>query len=317
MTCRRIASLVCLFVSLLVFAGCREEARGNQNPQVVRVVTVLGRVTIPLAEALNKVLPNHFPARIEVQKIATTKDYLRRLQDGRAEVAMIQTDLVYVAYTTGLPDLPGPQRKLRGIAVLYTSPLHLIASDSSHIRTLADLRGKRVFLGTDGNTTDFTTKRLLEAVGLQVDAKQMSEEKVTEAFNTGQLDAAFIRGNDPSPNVERIMQGAHVSLIPISRSEVEQIRSYHPFLHPTSIQEGTYGNRSQIDTVGTDVLLTCRDDLPEELVYWMTRTLFESLPGLANSMNLLRQIDLEKVPASPIPLHPGAARFYRERELFQ
>ena len=64
------------------------------------------------------------------------------------------------------------------------------------------------------------------------------------------------------------------------------------------------------------MLLACRDDLPEELVYWITRTLFESLPGLADSLNSLRQIDLEGVQASPIPLHAGAMRFYRERELF-
>src|SRR5262249_1052398 len=231
------ASLILLLVLQLFSSGCHEEARGNRNPQVVRMVTVLGRVTIPLAEAVTKILADHFPARIEVKKIATTKDYLRLLQDGRADVAMIQTDLVYAAYTTGLPDLPGPQRRLRGIAVLYTTNLHLIASHSSRIRTLGDLRGKRVFLGTDGNTTDVTTRRVLEGVGLQVDEKQMPEEKVTEAFNTDQLDAAFIRGNDPSPNVQRIIQEAHVSLIPISRSEVEQIRSYHPFLHPTSILE--------------------------------------------------------------------------------
>jgi TRAP-type uncharacterized transport system substrate-binding protein len=65
------------------------------------------------------------------------------------------------------------------------------------------------------------------------------------------------------------------------------------------------------------MLLACRDDLPDELVYWITRTLFESLPELAESYSLLRQVDLQQLSASPIPLHPGAARFYRERELLQ
>ena len=64
-------------------------------------------------------------------------------------------------------------------------------------------------------------------------------------------------------------------------------------------------------------MMICREDLPEELVYWITRTLFESLPELVRSLQSLRQVDLEQVHASPIPLHPGAARFYRERELFQ
>jgi TRAP-type uncharacterized transport system substrate-binding protein len=64
------------------------------------------------------------------------------------------------------------------------------------------------------------------------------------------------------------------------------------------------------------MLLACRADLADELVYWVTRTLFESLPDLANSLPSLRQVDPEHVQASPVPLHPGAARFYRERELF-
>jgi TRAP transporter TAXI family solute receptor len=113
------------------------------------------------------------------------------------------------------------------------------------------------------------------------------------------------------------MKAPGVFLVPIRRREVEQIRAHHPFLRPTSIPAGMYGNEGEIETVGTDMLLACRNDLPDELVYWVTRTLFESLPDLAASYNLLRQIDLQQISASPIPLHPGAARFYRERELFQ
>ena len=303
-----------LFAALV---SCHAPEKKSQDVMVVRMATVLGRVTTPLAEALTKVLPDHFPARIEVKKTATTRDYLRFIQEGRIEFAIVQTDLSYAAYTQGLPDLPGPQKKLRGVAVLYTSPMHLIAARSSGVRSLKDLRGKRVFVGTDGNTTEFTTKLILEGVGLSVDAKQMPEEKVTEALSLGKLDAAFIRGNDPSPSVRRVMQASGVSLIPIARSEVEKIGSHHPFLHSASIPAGMYGDHPDIETVGTDMLLACRDDLPEELVYWITRTLFDSLPALADSFPQLRQIDLEHVQASPIPLHPGAARFYRERELFQ
>jgi uncharacterized protein len=108
-----------------------------------------------------------------------------------------------------------------------------------------------------------------------------------------------------------------VRLIPISRREADKIRAAHPFVHPTAISAGVYGNEFEIETVGVDSVMVCREDLPEELVYWVTRTLFESLPGLVRSFDALRRIDMEQVQASPIPLHPGAARFYRERELFQ
>jgi TRAP transporter TAXI family solute receptor len=231
-------------------------------------------------------------------------------------LAVIQTDLSYVVYTQGLPDFAGPQRRLRGMAVLYRSPLHLIVRRSSGIHSFSDLRGRRVFVGTDGNTTELTTNMILDGAGLSVNSRRMPEDKVTEALSRGELDAAFIRGNDPSPSVQRVMQAPGVMLIPISRTDVERIRSHHPFLRSTSIPAGMYGNNAEVETVGVDMLLACRDDLPDDLAYWITRTLFESLPGLAESENLLRQIDLNQVSASPIPLHPGAARFYRERELF-
>src|SRR6516164_8358337 len=307
----------CVLVMLLWASGCREAAPKHAEIRTIRMATVLGRLTGPLSEALMKVLPDHLPVRVEVDKTATTRDYLRLLVQGQAELAIVQTDLSYVAYTQGLPDLPGPQQRLRGVAVLYRSPMHLIARRASGIQALADVRGKRVFLGSDGNTTDFTTKMILEGIGVSVDETRMPEGNVVDALAKGELDAAFIRGNDPSPAVQRVMDAPGVFLVPVRKRDVEQIRSHHPFLRSTSIPGGMYGNAAEIETVGTDMLLACRDDLPEELVYWITRTLFESLPELAESYGLLRQIDLQQLSASPIPLHPGAARFYRERELFQ
>ena len=98
-------------------------------------------------------------------------------------------------------------------------------------------------------------------------------------------------------------------LIPISRSEVERIRTRYPFWHTTAIPPDIYGNASEIETAGTDAVMICREDLPEELVYWITRTLFESLPELVRSLQSLRQVDLEQVHASPIPLHPEPLAF--------
>jgi TRAP transporter TAXI family solute receptor len=159
----------------------------------------------------------------------------------------------------------------------------------------------------------------LEGMGLsltEMRIKRMPDEAVVESLVSGDLDAVFYRGNDPYPAIQDMMRVKNVSFIPISRKQIETIRAHHPFLHSTSIPAGMYGAHPEIETVGGDMLLACGADLPEELVYWITRTLFESLPELVNSLPALRQIDTEHVQASPVPLHAGAARFYRERELF-
>jgi TRAP transporter TAXI family solute receptor len=305
-------------IALLFAGGCRVAEKKADVP-VVRMATILGRIMNPLSTALTKVLPEHFPARLEVQRIGNSGEYPRLLETGQIELAMIQTDLVYAAYTQGLGDSPQPMRKLRGVAVLYTTPLHLLATQSSHVRNVLDLRGKRVFAGAAGSSTEFTVRTSLHGVGLSLgdmQNKRMPETNLVRSLRDGELDAIFYRGNDPYPIIQEMMDVPGVSFVAIPRAQIETIRSHNPFLHSTSIPARMYGDHPEIETVGGDMLLACRADLPDDLVYWVTRTLFESLPELAHSLPSLRQMDPEHVQASPIPLHSGAARFYRERELF-
>ena len=305
-------------IAFLVVGGCRTTEKKTHIP-VVRMATILGRLMNPLAVNLSKVLPERFPARFEVRKIGLSGEYPRLLENGEIELAMIQTDLAYVAYTQGLGASPQPMRKLRGVAVLYTTPLHLLVTDSSHISSVQDLRGKRVFAGAAGSPTEFTANMSLQGLGLSLrdmQIQRLPDAELARSLRAGELDAVFYRGNDPYPAIQEMMQVPGVKFVSMSRNEIETIRAYHPFLQSTSIPAGMYGNHAEIETVGGDMLLACRADLPDELVYWVTRTLFESLPELASSLPSLRRLDPEHVQASPVPLHPGAARFYRERELF-
>jgi TRAP transporter TAXI family solute receptor len=305
-------------IAFLVIGGCRAAERRTELP-VVRMATILGRIMTPLSAALDKVLPEHFPARVEVRKISNSGEYPRLLETGEIELAMIQTDLAYVAYTQGLGDSPYPMKKLRGVAVLYTTPLHVLVTESSHIRNIVQLRGKRVYAGSAGSSTEFTARMTLQGLGLSfadMDLRRIPETDIVRSLRSGELDAVLYRGNDPYPAIQQMMQIPGVSFVPISKNQIETIHAHHPFLHSTSIPARMYGDHPEIETVGGDMLLACRANLPDELVYWVTRTLFESLPELADSLPALRRMDPEHVQASPIPLHGGAARFYRERELF-
>jgi uncharacterized protein len=109
-----------------------------------------------------------------------------------------------------------------------------------------------------------------------------------------------------------------VHLVPITRDAVRHIRQQYPFLKPMLIPKHTYpGQGSDIETVGVDNLLVCREDLDEELVYQLTKAFFAALPELARVHAAAMLIDSEQALATPIPLHAGAARYYREREILQ
>jgi hypothetical protein len=107
-------------------------------------------------------------------------------------------------------------------------------------------------------------------------------------------------------------------LLAIEGPAIDRLRHDYPFLRLTAIPAATYPSHSApIRTIGVDNLLLCRSDLDEELVYELTKNFFAALPELAAEQISLRQMDFAQAPATPIPLHEGAARYYRERELFR
>jgi TRAP transporter TAXI family solute receptor len=102
----------------------------------------------------------------------------------------------------------------------------------------------------------------------------------------------------------------------VSGPTVQRLREEYPFLRPAVIPPGTYpGDLRPVQTLLVDVLLVCRADLDDRLARRLTGALFEVLPGLSSTNEFLRLIDLDRTPATPIPLHPGAALYYREKEL--
>src|SRR5262245_12933252 len=218
---------------LLILSGLSSACSTPAEPPkevvpTLRMGTVLGRVINPLADALNKTLPNHLPARVEVVRLTGTGSGPQLIEEGRIELTMVQTDAAYTAYTKGLPDAPGPFRKLRGVAVLYPSPIHLVAREYSGILSLKDLRGKRLAIGP-GAAQEAVARAILEGAGLtlaDVEVKRLTDEQVPVELREGRLDASIGRGNDPSPVIQEIMRVPGARLIPISRSEVERIRAH-------------------------------------------------------------------------------------------
>jgi hypothetical protein len=116
-----------------------------------------------------------------------------------------------------------------------------------------------------------------------------------------------------------LAESSDIRLIPLERDRITDIQSQSPFLLKTvMIPAGTYkGQANDIATIGADILLLCRSDLPDQLVLELTRSLFAAVPELAAAHPAAAEIDPDRGPSASVPLHPGAARYYRERELLR
>jgi TRAP transporter TAXI family solute receptor len=245
---------------------------------------------------------------------------LTAVERGDAELGLAFADVAYIAYVGALDKAAAPFRNLRAIAVLQLTPVHLVVAEDADIDRVADLRGRRVGLGPAGSGTALTATLILEAFGVrttEIRAHWLGFNEGAAALRLGQLDAMFDNAIYPVDWV-RAETAAGARLLPLAGQPIDGLRRSYPFLRPASIPAGTYVNQPMaIHTIGVDTVLVCREDMPERLGYEVTRAIFEALPGLADAASSSSFFDLDQAAATPIPLHDGAARYYRERELLR
>lgn len=245
---------------------------------------------------------------------------VRALENGQVQMAFAQSDVAYFAFKQGTSNDSRPYTALRAVAALYVSAIHVVVSRTSKIRTLDDLRGKRIATGESTSGDAIASNVILEAQGLKNDVipEGVGLENETARFQAGELDAGFAVMSYPVPAIARLNSDVGIRLLEIDPEIAARIRSRHPFFRPTVIPERTYeGQGSDVKTLGVDNLLLCRADLPADLVQRLTRAFIESLGTLSHIHRAIASIDEEQASTTAIPLHPGAALYYRERELFR
>jgi TRAP transporter TAXI family solute receptor len=246
-------------------------------------------------------------------------DNLIAVNRGDVESGLAQSDVIAAAVKGDGPFRRlGPQSHVRVIASLFAEQVHLVVSTKSKIHGVADLKGKRVSLGSDGSGVGITAREILAAWRLRDTAMKASHEDLFNAaalLQQGKLDAFFAVGGVPLDPVSALITSGQARLVPIDGPGRDRLLKAVPALATATIAANAYGRNIVIQTVSARALWVVRDSAPEALVYGITRALFN--PGnynaLAASHPSAREIGLATAAlAPPAPLHPGAARFYSE-----
>ena len=244
---------------------------------------------------------------------------LENIRTGFIDSGLAQSDTAFWAYTgTGLYENIEPIADLRAISHLYAELIHVVVPDDSDIQSISDLRGRRVSLGKEGSGTLIDARIVMAAYGLEdedVEASYLSPEPSADMILNEELDAFFIVGGAPFLAVEDLARRMPIRLLPVSGPEAEQLLEQQPFFSSRVVQEGTYPGVDEVATiaVGADWLTSA--NLDEELVYGMTRALWHPTTRILLDNGHARgaEIQLEHaLRGLAVPLHPGAARYYRE-----
>lgn len=238
---------------------------------------------------------------------------------GQAESGLAQGDVVAQAVAgQGAFRKSGKLNSLRVIADLFSEDVHLIVARNAKIASVADLKGKRVSLGADGSGTSVTVRAILAAYGVQewrLKARRDAVDVDAQLMQQGQVDAFFMVGGQPVALVDDLIARGVARLVPIDGKGRDKLIATIPAIARDVIPAGAYPGTPAIQTVSVRALWVVNATVPDNLVYGIARSLFS--PGnraaLRDGHRAAGMIQLQTAVLDlPAPLHPGAARFYRE-----
>lgn len=277
-------------------------------------------VYYPLGAALAKIYGEKIPgARTQVQATKASVENLNLLQQGRGEIAFALGDSVKAAWA-GDQEAGFPKKldKLRAIAAIYPNYIQIVASKDSGITDLAGLKGKRVSVGAPKSGTELNARAILQAMGMSYSDLGKTEYlpfgQSVELIKNRQLDATLQSAGLGVASIKDLSSSMPINVVAVPASVAEKLGP--PFV-ATDIPAGTYdGQTKAVPTVAITNILVTRADLSDDEVYQMTKQLFENLPELVAAHKAAKGIKLENAfKGLPIPLHPGAARYYKEKGL--
>jgi TRAP transporter TAXI family solute receptor len=277
-------------------------------------------VYYPLGVALSKVYGEKIPnVRPTVQATKASVENLQLLQQGKGEIAFTLGDSLAAAWK-GEEDagFKSPLKKLRGITAIYPNYVQIVASKDSGIKALADLKGKRLSVGAPKSGTELNARAILAAAGMtykdlgKIEYLPFAES--VELMKNRQLDATLQSAGLGVASLRDLATSVEITVVEVPAAVVD--KAGPPFVKAT-IPANTYsGQANPVPAAAVVNYLVTHEGMKEETVYQMTKAVFENLPDLAAAHAAAKSIKLENaLDGMPLPLHPGAARYLKEKGL--
>ncbi len=244
---------------------------------------------------------------------------VRSVAAGRLDSALVQANVLSAAFEgVGEFQGEGARENLRVIANLYLEAIHLVAARGLDVSSVSDLKGMRVSIGPEGSGTRADAIMILQAYGISLDDIETVEadaSRSAEMILSGALDAYFLVAGAPAHSIDDLAVRGAIDLIPISGEPAEKLRISHAFYSHFVIPDGTYRHIGEVETLGIGALWITRATTPGDLVYNITRSLFDdrNRDTLTSTHANGEKVSLSTaVQGVPILLHPGAELYYFE-----
>lgn len=251
----------------------------------------------------------------------------RAVGDGQLQMGISQNNIAYYAYNgQGVEAFNGKGvSNLRGLAVMYPETIQILAREESGIDSIADMKGKRVYVGDIGSGTEQDVKNLLGAYDMTLDDLKTpvrgSAGSAVGLLRDGQIDAMFYTVGLGASAITEAAQTAPIHLVSVPQEKIDALHDEYSFYTGVTIPGGTYpGMDEDVSAVTLKAMLLTSADLPEDVVYQFMNTVFnDKIDAFYNDIanpNLKKYFKVDNaLDGMSIPLHPGAVKFYKEQNV--
>jgi len=314
-----------LCVATIVLVAALTAPAGAQVRLLSLVTGGTAGVYFPLGGAMAEIWNSRVQGvRVAAQSSGASVVNIQTLAKGDAHMALVQNDVAYYAnngtevFAEPGSNRPQPIAGVRGIAMLYPETIQIVTLRNRRINGIEDLKGKRVVVGAPGSGTEANARQILAVHDIfyrEMRVDFLSFAAGIDQLRDGNTDVVFITAGTPTAAVTDLASSREVALVPVSDEALQALRARWPFYTRVTVPGDAYrGLTGPVRTVAVMAMLVARADLPEDLVYNLTKALWENLDRLRAAHARGRDLDVSKaVDGMPVPLHPGAQRYYRER----
>jgi uncharacterized protein len=310
--------------ALLLLTAC--SSPGNTKTRLSIATGGTGGVFYPLGGGIAKVIGEHIPnVEATAEVTAASVDNLKFVRDRKADLAFTTADTLADAIN-GTGPFKDAKLPIRTLAILYKNYTHVVTLATGPIKEMKDLKGRVVSTGSPGSGAEVTAFRVLQAYGIDpekdIQQQRLGATESADALKDGKVDAFFWSGGLPTAAIVDLGHTAGITIRLLSNDSVlESLQNtygkslYVPGIVPKNVYPKLEGD---VGVVSIPNLLVVHADMDENLVYEITRTLFEHRDELIAIHPEAKNLALESaVKESPAPFHPGAIRYYREKQAWK
>jgi TRAP transporter TAXI family solute receptor len=258
---------------------------------------------------------------VTAQTSGASGENVRLVNKKEVELALVQSDTLDFAFnaTEGFKE---PLKAMSTIAVLYPEIIQLVVAASGPVKSFTDLKGKKVGVGAPGSGTEANFRQIMDAYGMKkedVTAQYLSFAESAEAYKDKHIDAFIVTAGIPNAGIMDVSTQNAIRILDIPASVSAKLVLKYPFLAAVKIPANTYkGQTAEVSTVAVNAVLIAGSSLSNDMVYNLTKALFDNQAELASAHAKGKELSMKyAVSGVSIPFHPGAVKYYKEKGLMK